>query len=703
MDPASGEPIVNPSQDMILGAYNLTTIRNNVRGEGKAFCSKEELYRAVESGWVDIQAKIKIYLPDNEEGEKYLETSCGRLIFSETLPKGMGVVNKVLDEKELKRLVSEVFRKYGNYETADSLDKIKDVCFHYSTIFCNTILVSDILIPKAKEGIIDKTALEVQEISNEYQNGILTEEERYQKTISAWTFANEQITKEMIKELEKDKEGANSLYIMSVSGARGSKQQIRQLAGMRGLMAKPSGDIIDLPITSNFKEGLTVLEYFISTHGARKGLSDTALKTADAGYLTRKLVDIAQDLTIEQADCGTINGIDVCPIKVGDRIIEKLSDRIVGRYTAENVVNPYTEEVIVAEGTLITDEIGEKIDKLEIEKVCIYGVVTCDSPRGICQKCYGVNLTNNQLADIGEPVGILASQSIGHPGTQLTMRTFHIGGTASSEVRDPDFKFDFDTVILGLPNNMVVNKEGKMVVPRRGYMTVATVFECFNQKDFKTVSVSEKQRVKIGDVIGVKKNDESVNASKVGFIHINQSEQIFLTGVPYKVALEIGGEFEKRILDFIKKGETVYRFDPITEPIISEIDGVVRFQDIILNKTLKEEMDEYTGVTTKRIMETKEEGLQPKMIIVSEGKDPVETDLPNGTILQIEDGAKVNVGQSIAGKTRVAQKTTDITGGLPRVQELFEARNPSNPAIIAELDGTIEIGPTLKGKRQNIR
>ena len=725
LDPANGEPIVNPSQDMVLGAYNLTFVRKNMKGEGKTFASKEELYRAMENDCVDLQAEVKVYLSvknnlhednqkednqkednqkeDNrkEEKEDLVTTSCGRLLFSEVLPDGMPIIDKVLDERVLKQLVSDIFKRYGNYQTAVVLDKIKDICFHYSTIFCNTISVSDILIPAAKASIIDKTSADVKDITKEYQNGILTEDERYQKTISAWTFANEQITQEMITELEKDQGGANSLYIMSASGARGSKQQVRQLAGMRGLMAKPSGDIIDLPIVSNFKEGLTVLEYFISTHGARKGLSDTALKTADAGYLTRKLVDIAQDLTIELFDCGTINGIDVYPIKVGDEVIENLSDRVIGRFTGENVINPYTEEIIVADGTLVTEDIGKKIDALELEKVCIRAVVTCDAPRGICQKCYGINLANNRLVDIGEPVGILASQSIGQPGTQLTMRTFHIGGTASSEVRDPEFRFNFDTVILDLPNSMVVNKNDKIVVPRRGYMTVATVFDCFKKEDFKTLSVNEGQRVKIGDVIGVALDGNKILASKVGFIYINkETNAIFLAGISYKVTLEIGGVFNKGLLEFIKKNEVVYKFDPITEPIISEIDGVIRFQDIILNKTLKEEVDEYTGVTIKRIMESKEEQLQPKIIIVSEGREPVETDLPDGTILQTRDGAKVNVGESIAGKTRVAQKTTDITGGLPRVQELFEARNPVNVAVIAELDGEVEIGPTLKGKRQ---
>ena len=450
-------------------------------------------------------------------------------------------------------------------------------------------------------------------------------------------------------------------------------------------MARPSGDIIDLPIKSNFKEGLSVLEYFISTHGARKGLSDTALKTADAGYLTRKLVDTSQDVTIEMDDCSTIGGIDIYPIKVGDEVIEKLSERIIGRYTAAPIINPYTDEVLIEADEMITESIGNQIDELEIESIKIRTVVTCESSRGICQKCYGINLASNTLVDIGEAVGILASQSIGQPGTQLTMRTFHIGGTASSEFRNPEFKLPGDSIILELPNSMIRNKHDKLVIPRRGKMTVASVFENLKYDSLSKVNIKHDQRVKINDVIGKAKDGTVLLAKKVGFININKAyNQLSLVGIPYELPLEVGGEFEKEIGQFIGAGEVIYRFDPITEPIISENTGKIRYQDIILNKTLKEEVDELTGVVLKKIIESKEEHLQPKLIIVPVKGEPVEAELPAGAILQKADGDVVEVGEVIAGKTRTAQKTTDITGGLPRVQELFEARNPTDTAVIAE-------------------
>ena len=494
LDPANGTPIVNPSQDMVLGAYNLTSIKKGVLGEGKGFGSRGEALTAFENKRVDIQALIK--LKDGEENS-FVETTVGRIIFSNIFPNKK-LVTQVCGEKELKMLIAKVLEEFGAYETTIILDKLKDMGFHYSTYFGNSISIGDILIPISKKSVIEKANEEILQIHEQYQSGFITDNERYQKIISLWTFVNEQITKDMMKNLENDKDGHNNLYIMATSGARGSRQQIRQLAGMRGLMAKPSGDIIEMPIISNFKEGLTVLEYFISTHGARKGLSDTALKTADAGYLTRKLVDIAQDVTVEIEDCGTINGIKVHPIKVGDEIIERLSERTIGRRTSATVINPYTDEVLIEADKEITPEIAHQLDELEIEEVKIRAVVTCDSPRGICQKCYGTNLATGKLVDIGEAVGILASQSIGQPGTQLTMRTFHIGGTASSEVRNPNFTFPSDTVILEVPKTLVRNSQNKLVVTRRSFMKVATVVERFKFSDFKAFKLKDGDRVKMG-------------------------------------------------------------------------------------------------------------------------------------------------------------------------------------------------------------
>ena len=543
--------------------------KKGAKGEGKAFGTRDEAILAFENDRIDIQTLIKL---QDEDTKSFIETTVGRILFSDIL-KDNGLVDKVCGEKELKSMIAGVMEAYGPYETTVMLDKLKTIGFHYSTYFGNTISIGDIIIPESKKTVLEKANQEILQIHEQYHNGFITDDERYQKIISLWTFANDQITKDMMSTLENDKQGHNHLYIMATSGARGSRQQIRQLAGMRGLMAKPSGDIIEMPITSNFKEGLTVLEYFISTHGARKGLSDTALKTADAGYLTRKLVDIAQDVTVEIEDCGTINGVDVYPIKAGDEIIEKLSERVMGRQTAAAVINPYTDEVLIEADKEITLEVAEMLDQLEIEKVKIRAVVTCDSPRGICQKCYGVNLATARLVDIGEAVGILASQSIGQPGTQLTMRTFHIGGTASSEVKNPEFRFGSDIVILDVPKTLVTNSAGQLVVPRRGFMKVATVVEKFKLSDFRKVEVKDGDRVKMDQVLG-KVGRGHVKAKKVSYVKINpEKDQLMLITNSYQQPLEVGAIFEFSIGEFIKKNNVIYRFDPINEPIIAESVG----------------------------------------------------------------------------------------------------------------------------------
>ena len=540
LDPANGMPIVNPSQDMILGVYNLTNVKEGAKGAGKSFGSREEAVLAYENDRVDIQSLIK--LKKEEPSGGFIETTVGRVLFADILPN-KSIVNYVCGEKELKALIAKVLEEFGPYKTTVMLDNLKNIGFHYSTYFGSTISVGDIIIPESKKAILDKTNKEILQIHEQYHNGFITDDERYQKIISLWTHANDEITINMMTALEEDKGGHNHLYIMATSGARSSRQQIRQLAGMRGLMAKPSGDIIEMPIISNFKEGLSVLEYFISTHGARKGLSDTALKTADAGYLTRKLVDTAQDVTVEIEDCGTINGIDVYPIKVGDELIEKLSERVIGRHTSSAVIDPYTDEVLVEADEEITFEVANKFDELEIEKVKIRSVVTCDSPRGICQKCYGVNLASGRIVDIGEAVGILASQSIGQPGTQLTMRTFHIGGTASSEVKNPEFRFNLDIVILEVPMTLVTNPEGQLVVTRRGFMKVATVVEMFKLTEFNKIFVKDNDRVKMDQVLGTSKKKE-IKAKKVSYVKINKDkDQFMLITESYQQPLEIGGCF----------------------------------------------------------------------------------------------------------------------------------------------------------------
>ena len=695
LDPANGNPIVNPTQDMVLGIYILSTTKNNVPGEGFRFADKSEAILAYENGIVHLQAKVLI---NSDKG--FIETTPGRLILQSIFPENFEPVNASINDKQLKKIIAKINKEFGTSATVDILDKIKENGFHFSTVYGNTISIDDIVIPEEKKEIINSAQEEVFKIHEQYRNGVITNDERYQKLISLWTFTNDRVTDVMMQVLEKDREGHNPLFIMATSGARGSRQQIRQLAGMRGLMAKPSGDIIEMPIISNFKEGLSVLEYFISTHGARKGLSDTALKTADAGYLTRKLVDIAQDVVVETEDCGTINGIEMYPIMIGDEVIEKLSDRITGRYTAEKVVNPYTDEVILEPDQEITWAIAQKIDELEIEKVKIRSVVTCDSQRGVCKLCYGENLATGRLVDIGEAVGILASQSIGQPGTQLTMRTFHIGGTASSEVRDPEFKLPNDIVIVSVPENLIRNSQNKLVVPRRGFMTIASVFSAYKVSQYDKISVKNGQKVIAGTEVAVSGDGTPLTAKKTGFVYINKStDALMLISQTYQVVLDVGAVFVKEPGELIKANTAIYHFDPITEPIIAEKSGKITYSDIILNKTMKEELDEYTAIKVKKIIEAKEDNLLPKLLIIPKKGVTLEVDLPADMILYVEDGEYVEPGKILAGKVRVAQKTSDITGGLPRVQELFEARKPSNAAVIADIDGEIEIGQTVKGKR----
>ncbi len=694
-DPANGTPIVTPTQDIVLGTYNLTSLSDGADGEGKRFFSTAEAIKAYESGWVDIQAKILV-----QHDGKTQKTSVGRILFSQILPEGFPLVDEVIADHNLAQVIQAVYKAHGNYLTSVMLDKLKDVGFHYSTVFADTISVEDILIPKEKDRIVDQTQDKVKKNNEDYHAGVITEEERYQKNISLWTYANDQITQHMMDELKADKQGHNSLYIMATSGARGSKQQIRQLAGMRGLMAKPSGEIIDMPIISNFKEGLSVLEYFISTHGARKGLSDTALKTADAGYLTRKLVDIAQDVAITMENCGTIHGIQIYPIKVGDEVIEKLSKRVVGRFAADKLINPYSNEILLEADQLVTEEMAAKIDEYEIETVKIRTVVTCDAGRGICQKCYGLNLANGELVNIGEVVGIIASQSIGQPGTQLTMRTFHIGGTASSEVRDPYLRLSYDSVLVELSENLIRNRDDRLVSPRRSYIKIATVLAKFTLAKLAKLNVKHGQRVQLEQAIGVDKKGAEVKVGKAGYVYVSKDKSLLLhTGTPYQHLLEIGAVFEKEIFEFIATDETIYTFDTITEPIIAELSGTISYSDVILNRTLREEVDELTGVTNRRIIASKEDNLHPKMIIVPAKDEAVATDIPVGSNLQVVDGQKVKQGDILSGRIRSLKRTTDITGGLPRVQELFEARNPLRTAVVAEIDGIVEVGTAFKGKR----
>ncbi|RKY01353.1 MAG: DNA-directed RNA polymerase subunit beta', partial [Spirochaetes bacterium] len=468
LNPANGLPIVSPTQDMILGIYYLTKEDPTKDSEKKKyFGSPEEVLVAIENGVVDYHEKIILRL-NNGNGWEKIETTPGRVVFNSVLPKGMEFLNYALGEKELNSLVSTCYDKFGAAVTAKMLDEIKDLGFKYATYFGVTIGMEDIKIPSQKKVLLEKAEKEVAEVYEQYRNGLITNEERYNKVVDIWTAVNERIADVMMEELKKDKNGFNPVYMMAHSGARGSKTQIRQLAGMRGLMAKPSGEIIELPIKSNFKEGLTVLEYFNSTHGARKGLADTALKTADAGYLTRRLVDIAQDVVVTEEDCGTINGIEMSALKEEDNIIESLYDRIVGRYTVDRVRDPRTKEIIIEANQEITEEIARRIENSGIEKVKVRTVLTCESPHGVCVKCYGRNLATKKTVDIGEAVGIVAAESIGQPGTQLTMRTFHIGGTAARKTEENMIRLNYPVYVKKIEGKFIKRKDGKTVIPRRG-------------------------------------------------------------------------------------------------------------------------------------------------------------------------------------------------------------------------------------------
>ncbi|MEK6794694.1 MAG: DNA-directed RNA polymerase subunit beta' [Spirochaetota bacterium] len=697
LDPANGEPIVNPSQDIVLGINYLTRMRNGAKGEGKAFSSFQEAILALDSGIIDQQARIRVV---NEAGA-LIETSVGRILFNEIAPKGMDYQNDAFDAKRIAKFIHKVYLRFGPAATVGMLDKIKTLGFRSATTFGATISLGDIVIPAMKHDEIKKANKEVETVQHQYQQGLITNEERSQKVIDLWTSVNERITEALMNELRIDQDGFNPVFIMADSGARGSKQQIRQLAGMRGLMATPSGEIIELPITSNFKEGLTVQEYFISTHGARKGLSDTALKTADAGYLTRRLVDIAQGVTISDPDCGTIKGVVMHPIKEGDEIIEPLRDRIIGFYATEKITSPHSNEILVDFNQEITEDVAISIEKAGIEEVRIRHPLTCESALGICQKCYGRNLSTGAQVAGGEAIGVIAAQSIGQPGTQLTMRTFHIGGTAAKQVEENEVKAGYPLFIEKLPATVIDPSTNVKVTARKGELIVRRVYSRFEKSQVKEFSVKQGGKVIIGQTVGIDKSGKDIKATNLTTAEFVDGDKVLLlTGNEFSLPIKVGTNFRHDEGEYIESNTVIGDFDSYNEPIIAEKSGVVRYQDIIMGRTMVEEIDEITGNKTKLIQEFKDERLQPKILIVpNDGTDTFETDVPNGAILAVENGQKVKAGETIARTTRVAQKTRDITGGLPRVQELFEAQHPKDPAVMARIDGEVRLEGTVKGKK----
>ncbi len=638
--PSNGMPIATPSQDIVLGIYYLTKAQEGLPGEGILFGSADEACVAYNDGEVKLHTKCKYRMNGDT-----VDTTVGRILFNDVLPRGFRYVNDVINKGKLSDIIYQCYRQFGHLEVVHLLDRLKDLGFEQATRAGLSIAVDDLEIPKEKEALLDEGRAEMARIEEQYQNGLITDGERYNKVIDIWTHITDRISDTLFEKLSP----FNPIFMMADSGARGSKQQIRQLAGMRGLMAKPSGEIIESPITANFREGLTVLEYFISTHGARKGLADTALKTADSGYLTRRLVDVAQDVIIYDIDCGTLKGIFVEPVYEAEDVVVNLKDRIVGRVALDSIVDVVTDKPVVEAGEEITEEMAERVEELGLEKLRIRSVLTCEARRGICAKCYGRDLATGRQVELGTAVGIIAAQSIGEPGTQLTMRTFHIGGTASRVIEQSYYK-----------------ARNKGVLKYHGLKTVTS---------------------KSGDIIVLNRNGQATINDETG----RELERYTIPSGAI-VSLRDGHGVDK---------ETIFvRWDPYTVPILTEVGGKVRYEDIVQGVTMNEEMDATTGLIERVIMEHKED-LHPQIVITSaEGEVLAFYPIPTAAHIVVRDAQEVAAGNLIAKTPRKIAKTRDITGGLPRVAELFEARKPKNPAIISEIDGIVEFGEVTKGQRK---
>ncbi|MDR2485969.1 MAG: DNA-directed RNA polymerase subunit beta' [Treponema sp.] len=709
LNPANGKTIVFPSQDMVLGINFLTRIKPKAKGDGRYYGTVEEILMAVESKSLDWEARIRARphkFPVWEKAGKkvkpgkdgLIETTAGRLMFNEELPSEIPFINYELKDKELRGLIENIFAEKGSWTTVKMLDAIKNTGYKYATIFGATIGVDDIVVPKEKAEMINKANREVESIQKQHRQGHITQEERYNRVVEVWSKTNEDLTNIMMKTLEADRDGFNSVYMMSNSGARGSRNQIRQLAGMRGLMAKPSGDIIELPIRSNFKEGLSVIEFFISTNGARKGLADTALKTAEAGYLTRRLVDIAQDVVVNEDDCGTINGISYSAIKDGEEIVEPLSNRIVGRYTLERVRHPITRELIIDVNEEITEEIAKAIEEAGVESVRIRTVLTCEAKYGVCRRCYGRNLATNRSVDIGEAVGTIAAQSIGQPGTQLTMRTFHIGGAATKVSEENRIFLKYPVYIRDVAGVHVKMPDGRRLFTRKGYTIVNKVMKEFKLEPGDTLLVGDGKRIIRGEPIIVRDGTE-IPSPEIAYAMI-LNNYLYLIGQDQKIEIRNGSEFVVKKGEVVGAEKTIATFDPFSDPIIAEISGIVKYEDIILGTTLKEEIDEETGNIEKRITEFQLESKQPRIFITDEnGAELTSYFLPGGAYIQVDEGERINAGRTIAKTLKESAKAMDITSGLPRVSELFEARKPKSPAVLAQVAGTVYFKGIIKGKR----
>ena len=669
LNPQNGTPITLPSQDMVLGLYYISkgkksTETEKIKGEGKAFYNAEEVIIAYNEGKVDLHAQIKVKANVRKEnGElqnKLIETTVGRVIFNQHVPAEVGFVNALLTKKSLREIIGDIIKITNVPKTAKFLDDIKQLGFRTAFRGGLSFNINDLVIPELKQELVESASEEVKEVWDNYNMGLITNNERYNQIIDIWSRVDTRVTETLIREMATDKQGFNSVYMMLDSGARGSKQQVKQLAGIRGLMAKPrksgstGSEIIENPILSNFKSGLSVLEYFISTHGARKGLADTALKTADAGYLTRRLVDVAQDVVINTADCGTLRGIAISALKDNEDIVEPLYDRILGRTSVHDVYDPQTDKLIIAAGELITEDIARAIEDSGIETVEIRSVLTCESKRGVCVKCYGLNLATGYVAQKGDAVGIIAAQSIGEPGTQLTLRTFHVGGVAGSATVDSQLTAKFDGT-----------------VQFDGLRTVAS-----------ENAGGEKTQVVIG------------RTGELRIIDVKNDRLLITNNIPYGSILMVKDGQQ------VSKGDVICTWDPFNNVVISEQSGVVKFESIIEGVTFREEADEQTGHREKVVIETKDKTKIPMLTV--EGKELKTYNLPVGSHISVEEGEEVRAGEVMVKIPRVLGKLRDITGGLPRVTELFEARNPGNPAVVSEIDGVVTFGAVKRGNREII-
>ncbi len=672
LNPANGSPVTVPSQDMVLGLYYMTKSRKStpehpVKGEGLTFYSAEEVVIAHNEKRLDINANIKIRAKDfNDAGElvyQIIETTTGRVLFNEKVPEKAGFINQVLTKKALRDIIGDILKVTGVPETAAFLDEIKGLGYGFAFRGGLSFSLGDIIIPEAKGAMIEEANKKVDGIIGNYNMGLITNNERYNQVIDIWTTTNSELTELSMKNISEDQQGFNSVYMMLDSGARGSKEQIRQLTGMRGLMAKPKksnsggGEIIENPILSNFKEGLSILEYFISTHGARKGLADTALKTADAGYLTRRLVDVSQDVIVNTEDCGTLRGVEVSALKKNEEIVESLGERILGRTALNDVINPVTQELLVESGVEIDEIMMKKIEEAPIESVEVRSALSCEAKRGICVKCYGRNLATGKTVQRGEAVGVVAAQSIGEPGTQLTLRTFHVGGIAGN-----------------------ISEENKLITKFKGRAEI---------EDLKTVT-GEDTDGNEAEIVISRTSELKVYDEKSGIV-------LSTNVVPY------GSQIFIKDGDMVDADTVVCQWDPYNGVIISEFAGKIKYENIEQGVTYQVEIDEQTGFQEKVISESRNKKLIPTLHIIGNGDEVIRSyNLPVGAHLMIDDGDKIKVGKILVKIPRKSAKAGDITGGLPRVTELFEARNPSNPAVVSEIDGVVSFGKIKRGNREII-